>query len=224
MDQHQLLPLAVHARVQTVLADLGTHLLRDSYHIEQQLFIEIHPQIRALRAQRIRDPSRPEIVVHRELGNLHIVTPTAVRAAPLGQIRRDNRGRALRKTQIRRHIIRVNRFRGLPRCSRFSFRPDFSDLGQCLQCVVVHQAIPIRRHIQDKVTICLTHRNDVIFHEHLGIFHRCLREIRLPEPGLLNRETRQRRKRIALFINVLPRALFIRFDIGVEQCVGRIFG
>ena len=69
-----------------------------------------------------------------------------------------------------------------------------------------------------------SHRDNVFLHEHFRVLHRRLREVRLPEPCFLDREAGQCRKSIAFLVNVLTCTLFVGLDVGVEQCVGRVFG
>lgn len=156
---------------------------------------------------RMGGPGGSEIVVAGEIADAVVVTPTAFGRAVLGDVATDDGGFALGDCLCGAGML-----------------PELAYLAKCFDGIVVHQAFSVRGDVEDEVAVCFVVGSDVFLDEPAYVLEFVCRHRFLPEPGALYAQAGQGGEAVFAGIYLLACALFVRFDVGVEQCLTRVLG
>ena len=127
------------------------------------------------------DPAGAEVVVVGEIHYVHIVGPGGVARLADGDVDVCDRLHCLRDIHDVAGVL-----------------PDLADSLQRVDAVLVHQAVTVRGRVQNVGAVGVVVRDYIPFHYLVHILKRRVRELGLPEPGLLERVARHRRKLVGL--------------------------
>ena len=152
-------------------------------------------------------PGGGEIVVAGEIADAVVVTPAAFGGTVLGEVATDDGDLA-----------------GWDRLCGACMLPELAYLAKCFDGIVVHQAFSIRGYVEHEVAVGLIVGADVFLDEPSYVLEFVCRHGFLPEPGALYAQAGHCGEVVFAGVYLLPGALFIRFDVGVEQCLAGILG
>lgn len=153
------------------------------------------------------DPRGGEVVVIGEVHQVHVIGPGGVAGFPDGEVDPRDRGRGLGN---------VHKVAGV--------LPDTADPGHGGDGIVVDEAVPVRRRVEDIGAVGLVIGDDVVPDDGIDILQRGGRELLLPEPGALERVAGHRGETVHIGGNLLSGTLLVAADVGIEQRLLRILG
>ena len=142
------------------------------------------------------DPAGAEVVIVGEIHDVHVVGPGGVAWFADGDVDVGDRLHCLGYIHDVAGVL-----------------PDLAYALHGIYAVLVHQAVTVRGGVQDVGAVGVVVGDDVASHDLVNVLERRVRELGLPEPGLLERVASHRRKLVGLRRDLVSGILLVAADV-----------